>query len=255
MRLTCPNCAAEYEIADDLVPAEGRDVECSNCGQVWFQPSEQAGAAAPFDPSARPALNRQLNESMLSVLREEAARELGARAAERQSKPAATDAVEKAVPAENIADQGDAASPYDIQLTDWPATTITDDTNTVAGPPSAPPPPSEAAPMVLPDAQVMAATLTAAAPAQPSANVPVPAATQMPVLVAAEPAPSRKSYWNGFNLAVLIAALIVAAYIAAPHVAGDGPVGQQILAWREAADQGRAWLYDHASALYRKTGE
>ena len=37
MRLTCPNCDAQYEVPDDVVPVEGRDVQCSNCGQTWFQ--------------------------------------------------------------------------------------------------------------------------------------------------------------------------------------------------------------------------
>lgn len=37
MRLTCPNCDAQYEVPDNVVPVEGRDVQCSNCGQTWFQ--------------------------------------------------------------------------------------------------------------------------------------------------------------------------------------------------------------------------
>lgn len=37
MRLTCPNCGAQYEVPDDVIPEEGRDVQCSNCGDTWFQ--------------------------------------------------------------------------------------------------------------------------------------------------------------------------------------------------------------------------
>jgi predicted Zn finger-like uncharacterized protein len=37
MRLICPNCDAQYEVPDDVMPAAGRDVQCSNCGQTWFQ--------------------------------------------------------------------------------------------------------------------------------------------------------------------------------------------------------------------------
>jgi len=37
MRLTCPNCDAQYEIPDDVMPENGRDVQCSNCGTTWFQ--------------------------------------------------------------------------------------------------------------------------------------------------------------------------------------------------------------------------
>ena len=37
MRLICPNCDAQYEVPTEVVPTEGRDVQCSNCGQTWFQ--------------------------------------------------------------------------------------------------------------------------------------------------------------------------------------------------------------------------
>lgn len=37
MRLICPNCDAQYEVPEDVMPPEGRDVQCSNCGQTWFQ--------------------------------------------------------------------------------------------------------------------------------------------------------------------------------------------------------------------------
>ncbi len=37
MRLVCPNCSAQYEIDIGLIPDEGRDVQCSNCGNTWFE--------------------------------------------------------------------------------------------------------------------------------------------------------------------------------------------------------------------------
>lgn len=37
MRLTCPNCGAQYEVPDDVIPPEGRDVQCSSCGNTWFE--------------------------------------------------------------------------------------------------------------------------------------------------------------------------------------------------------------------------
>ncbi|MDC0739065.1 zinc-ribbon domain-containing protein [Cognatishimia sp. SS12] len=37
MRLTCPNCDAQYEVPEDVIPADGRDVQCSNCSNTWFQ--------------------------------------------------------------------------------------------------------------------------------------------------------------------------------------------------------------------------
>lgn len=53
MRLTCPNCGAEYEVPDEVIPTSGRDVQCSNCGDTWFQyhrdhmPADDVADAAP----------------------------------------------------------------------------------------------------------------------------------------------------------------------------------------------------------------
>ena len=45
MRLTCPNCSARYEVADSMLPPEGRDVQCSNCATTWFQPGRRTDPA------------------------------------------------------------------------------------------------------------------------------------------------------------------------------------------------------------------
>ncbi|MEZ5885189.1 MAG: zinc-ribbon domain-containing protein [Paracoccaceae bacterium] len=45
MRLTCPNCKAQYEVDDSVIPDGGRDVQCSNCGHSWFQAGKAALAA------------------------------------------------------------------------------------------------------------------------------------------------------------------------------------------------------------------
>lgn len=52
MRLICPNCGAQYEVPDDVIPAEGRDVQCSNCGDTWFQ--AHPDAAQPEEQTADP---------------------------------------------------------------------------------------------------------------------------------------------------------------------------------------------------------
>lgn len=91
MRLVCPRCGAQYEIDDAAVPAAGRDVECSACDHVW----RATRPDAPFDAAARPALSRPLSESVIEILREEAARELETRAAERQAARAAARLAER----------------------------------------------------------------------------------------------------------------------------------------------------------------
>jgi len=37
MRLICPKCNAQYNVADNAIPQGGRDVQCSSCGNTWFQ--------------------------------------------------------------------------------------------------------------------------------------------------------------------------------------------------------------------------
>jgi len=47
MRLVCPNCGAQYEVPAEVIPESGRDVQCSNCGDTWFQnhPDHDPGLA------------------------------------------------------------------------------------------------------------------------------------------------------------------------------------------------------------------
>lgn len=111
MRLVCPNCGAQYEVAEDVIPTNGRDVQCSNCGHTWFESpgaseaaeaaieddnvpvpvetdpdhvpwddstDDELAAAAPQPPKNRPALDASVAE----ILREEAAREAAARRTE-----------------------------------------------------------------------------------------------------------------------------------------------------------------------------
>lgn len=89
MRLVCPTCDAEYEIARTAIPRSGREVECSNCGHGWFQAFADLtldealpddGDAAPDATS--PDLHRPVDSAVLDVLRQEADREAQARQAE-----------------------------------------------------------------------------------------------------------------------------------------------------------------------------
>jgi predicted Zn finger-like uncharacterized protein len=53
MRITCPNCGAQYEVDDALIPEAGRDVQCSNCGKGWFQPKHPEPAMAESEPETK----------------------------------------------------------------------------------------------------------------------------------------------------------------------------------------------------------
>jgi len=116
MRLICPNCGAQYEVPDEVIPESGRDVQCSNCGDTWFQNHpdhpymSDASPEAEFGPEDEPdwtevqdnppepetepepeaqpeddadtATRRGIDPDVASVLREEASREQQAREAD-----------------------------------------------------------------------------------------------------------------------------------------------------------------------------
>lgn len=73
MRLICPNCSAQYEIDASLIPDEGRDVQCSNCGHTWFElpPAPPAYADLPEpEPAAQeeePAFSDDTDEETAPV--------------------------------------------------------------------------------------------------------------------------------------------------------------------------------------------
>ncbi len=54
IRLICPNCGARYDVPANVIPEDGRDVQCSNCSHTWFQPPETKRAAPPPQPEPAP---------------------------------------------------------------------------------------------------------------------------------------------------------------------------------------------------------
>lgn len=105
MRLICPNCDAQYDIADDVIPLGGRDVQCSSCAHTWFQTDKpavpgrkstgQGSPATPATPSPEAPPRRALEPSIADILREEAAHEEEARRAENEKTPATPEAADK----------------------------------------------------------------------------------------------------------------------------------------------------------------
>jgi predicted Zn finger-like uncharacterized protein len=63
MRLICPKCNAQYDIANDAIPAGGRDVQCSSCSHTWFQTEKPAEAASVVTPPARSRIVPQAEQS------------------------------------------------------------------------------------------------------------------------------------------------------------------------------------------------
>lgn len=86
MRLTCPTCPAQYEVPDEVIPEDGRDVQCSACGDTWFQlhPSHPNYNRAfdPDTPEAEFDLEDDVAEAAYEALEEPSPEAEVARASE-----------------------------------------------------------------------------------------------------------------------------------------------------------------------------
>lgn len=233
MRLTCPNCDAQYEVDDSAIPDTGRDVQCSNCGHAWFQlppdveaalEAEEAVFAAPVPP-ATPEVDdddvpapapvaapprRQLDDNLMAILREEAEREAAARRAER------------ARGIEMQPDLGlDGAAPVPVPVA-------------AAAPVVAPEQPSRPASRreLLPDIEEINSTLRAADPPQTEA-----------IAAAVAEARGRSGFRTGFSLVLLVAVLLVAVYVMAPRIAHNLPASAPAMqSYVATVDAARLWL-------------
>lgn len=67
MRVTCPSCQAVYDAPDDALGAGGRRVECSACGEQWFQPGPELAA---FEPTGSRMPGMEAAAESLSGLRD-----------------------------------------------------------------------------------------------------------------------------------------------------------------------------------------
>ncbi len=66
MRLICPSCRAQYEVEDDAIPADGRDVQCGSCTTTWFQPHAltlSGAVQAPLSEASKPVFRHQETKS------------------------------------------------------------------------------------------------------------------------------------------------------------------------------------------------
>ena len=239
MRLICPNCGAQYAIDDGLIPETGREVQCSACGTLWFQAyagsardddvpvfrrsTARAGdAAAPAPDTEAP--RKPIDEAVLSVLREEAAREQDARRAERV-----------------VPESPAGAAPLPASPADTPPPVP----EAVAEEGSSPPRERLRAVRreTLPDAEEITSTLRP--PANTSAGQAEPASRH-------EPRPRRRS---GLVLAILLFGGLTALYAQAERVSRALPQAAPALTeYVSAVDKGRLWLHDTVDAL-RKPAE
>ena len=104
MLIKCPNCNANYEVPNDIIPATGRDVQCSNCSKTWFvtglsgkktvkdkisnyEGPESSGLPKfeTTDSFLKDKSTKDIDGDVLEILREEADLELRTRKADRSA--------------------------------------------------------------------------------------------------------------------------------------------------------------------------
>ena len=268
MRLICPNCDAQYEVVDDVIPADGRDVQCSNCGQTWFQhhpdhaPSDEAlddlppDLAEPDDapgedeersetaPPPAPDLDpepelepepepepqqRSLDPDVAGILREEAEREAQARAAS------------------GIETQPDLGLDSAESESDRRAREARERMARLRGEaapeePHAPGPEAVATAAavgsrreLLPDIEEINSSLRSSGEREQRVADPSPDT--------AEQTPKRSGFRRGFLLMIVIALVLAAIYIFAPQIARSVPqVDPFLSAYVAQVDSMRTWL-------------
>lgn len=280
MRLICPNCGAQYEVPDDVIPDAGRDVQCSNCGNTWYQhhpdndpelreeliasglePETTAGEMPeaeteaeeeappdpepepdpePAEPTAQSPQRRSLDPSIAEVLREEAEREARARAAEGGI--------------ETLPDLG-LGEPE--EEADRRARQVRERMARMKGLPDDPGPLPEVAaddtPVsrrdLLPDIDEINSSLRAASDRRPAkaTDHELPGEMERPETTVAN---GKSGFRRGFALALLLTALLWAAYSFAPRISAQVPALEPTMTRYVAiVDQGRALLDEQVRKL------
>ncbi len=267
MRLICPNCDAQYEVSDTAIPVAGRDVQCSSCGHAWFQlppevEAEQAAEAALFDaPDAPDAVapveavpdrtviapladapplppvspvQRQIDESVLAVLREEAEREMIARRLDAQALETQEELGIDAAIAATV--QQDATSRHLARLKG--------EEPDIAPHPPAPVAEVVAAPEIkreltrrelLPDIEEINSSLRPGDVAMDDEGAAYD--------IVRRPEPGRSSFRSGFVLMLVLGLVGLLAYVMAPQISAQIPATKPAMdGYVQAVDAGRVWL-------------
>ncbi len=242
MRLICPNCGAQYEVADDVIPDGGRDVQCSNCGHTWFETPGESEAAenaaltaeAPT-PEPEPEPEVQPEPTPEPEPEQQAAPEPEPEIQRQQLDPSVTDILREEAQLEQAARQADAntlETQPDLDLSHDPieepvidpeedrrAREARDRLSRLRGEPegvtadAAMTQRATAAPRreLLPDIEEINSTLR-------------PDATSNPVSdETADITPPRSGFRRGFMVMVLAALLALAAYVFAPQISAAVP--------------------------------
>ncbi|MCX7567249.1 zinc-ribbon domain-containing protein [Sulfitobacter sp. F26169L] len=266
MRLICPNCDAQYEVPDDVMPAAGRDVQCSNCGKTWFQhhpdhtpdedisvddlPASDEETAPPPPPPAAPAApahpeRKQLDPAVADILRQEAEAERAARRAAQsgglESQPDLGMGLEDFQPEDDVDRRAREAQERMAKLrgNDTPEVQV-------AGGGTA----TTAAALgsrrdLLPDIEEINSTLRSGTSRTGAGSADVD-----PIIEAPTHQRKRRGFRTGFLTVLLIFVVLLVIYILAPRLSAAVPALEGPLqSYVNAVDQGRVWLDDKVKSM------
>jgi len=262
MRLICPNCGAEYEVPAEVIPAEGRDVQCSACATTWFQahpdhdqgladeidapslepvaaPPEQDEAASADHADSDPAPNedeqmpaparRELDANISDVLREEAEFEAAARAADENQALESQPDLGLDTAAEGETERRARERMARLRGEDVPPEVAVANAKAAAG----------SRRDLLPDIEEINSTLRSAEDRQVAHEPNRPA-----------PVRKKRGFRRGFMTMVFIAILMAVAYIFAPEIAKQVPQADPYLStFVTYVDEARTWLDGQLQSL------
>ena len=271
MRLICPNCGAQYEVADDVIPQAGRDVQCSNCGQTWFEhPGASEAAEDGIDLPPPPAPESETTPEPEPAPEPEAEPENIPDSEPDSDDPSGDDAADDDSPAPNQperreldpdvasilreeADREEAArqaesrpdleTQQDLGLDDTPSAQDQRDEEArrrmarLRGEPEAAAAATVAASRreLLPDIEEINSTLRSSSEREGSGH--------QTEAVAAQGRQRKRGFRFGFWLIVIVAAIAAAIYVFAPQISALVPALEPILtSYVEMVDQARLWL-------------
>lgn len=271
MRLTCPNCGAQYEVPDEVIPSEGRDVQCSNCGDTWFQdhpnsitaddaadtemseaeqddefardeaePESQSDPTPEPEQASEPELEPEdSNVAMTQQELDPAVAEILREEAEHEARLRAAEAGIESQPDLGLDDlPDDEAARRSRESRDRMARMRGEDPEEIDHPVDA-----GSRRGLLPDIEEINSTLRASGEGTPTTAGAPPVA---------QPA-QKGGFARGFGLIVLIVVVMVLVYINAQKIAVGIPQTEAALnAYVALVDQGRVWLDSKVSGFMPK---
>lgn len=247
MRLICPKCDAQYDIADDVIPEGGRDVQCSSCAHTWFQMDKPKIAGRPLTqrPTPRPtpaepddgprhkpidATERKpLDSSIADILREEAAREQEVRATEEARPHPSEDRSQS--PGERAEETRKRIAAMTGDAAATPAAVAAAATGAVQG----------ANLRTVPGIDEINATLRARAEASDMSGL---------TEEEKEEVVHRRGFRRGFFIVLFLLAILIAPYFFADQIVENLPQTQEIMTqYVQIVDEGRVWLNEQVQTI------